>query len=295
MDEPGRRVELDVREPEHLAFLGAEPAKQRAQPGEQLVERERLHDVVVGARVETGDPVGDLVPRGQHQDRAASCPSGECAGRPRARPAAASRRRERPHRRRRRPAGRPPPGRRRPARRRSPRAGGRGGASPGRRVRRRRRGSSWRHCAYGRERQPKNGDHSIEGSSLERGRYLDQGMDERAKPNYNVKGKGRGVAGSCGARPKRPHLGRARRPIFLGAQAERDPRERIPIRAQRPLKGRFAPGLSGRTSRYGVHSSPPVSQPTRAYGETRSATRSTSARSSAVSSPLTSRSATRLP
>ena len=68
LDEPGRRVELDVREPEHLAFLRPEPPKQRAQPGQQLVERERLDDVVVGARVEAGDPVGDLVARGQHQD-----------------------------------------------------------------------------------------------------------------------------------------------------------------------------------------------------------------------------------
>ncbi len=45
----------------------AAPAQQRPHPGEQLVERERLHEVVVGAGVETGDAVGDLVARGQHQ------------------------------------------------------------------------------------------------------------------------------------------------------------------------------------------------------------------------------------
>jgi hypothetical protein len=44
-------------------------AGERAQPCEQLVERERLDEVVVGAAVEPGDPVRDRVARGQHQHR----------------------------------------------------------------------------------------------------------------------------------------------------------------------------------------------------------------------------------
>ena len=40
----------------------------------QLVERERLHEIVVGAGVETGDAVGDLVAGGQHQHRRVIAP-----------------------------------------------------------------------------------------------------------------------------------------------------------------------------------------------------------------------------
>ena len=52
-----------------LAALVARPAQERAHAGEQLLERERLRDVVVRARVEAGDPVFDLGARGQHQHR----------------------------------------------------------------------------------------------------------------------------------------------------------------------------------------------------------------------------------
>ena len=47
--------------------LGA--AQQRAQPGQQLLEGERLDQVVVGAGVEAGHAVGDRVAGGEHQDR----------------------------------------------------------------------------------------------------------------------------------------------------------------------------------------------------------------------------------
>ena len=50
----------------------AGPAQQGADPGEQLLERERLHQVVVGAGLEPLDAVGDRVARGQHQDRRAA-------------------------------------------------------------------------------------------------------------------------------------------------------------------------------------------------------------------------------
>ena len=44
-------------------------AQQRANAGEQLFERERLRQVVVGAGVEPFHPVLDLGARGQHQHR----------------------------------------------------------------------------------------------------------------------------------------------------------------------------------------------------------------------------------
>ena len=43
-------------------------AQQRPQPGEQLLQRERLGEVVVRAGVEALDPVADRVPRGEHED-----------------------------------------------------------------------------------------------------------------------------------------------------------------------------------------------------------------------------------
>ena len=46
-----------------------DPAQQRAQPGQQLLQGERLGEVVVGAGVETLDPVADGVAGGEHQDR----------------------------------------------------------------------------------------------------------------------------------------------------------------------------------------------------------------------------------
>ncbi len=60
-------VERDVGEPQQRRVaVGAAP-QQRAHAREQLVEVERLHDVVVRAGVEPGDPVGDGLTRGQHQ------------------------------------------------------------------------------------------------------------------------------------------------------------------------------------------------------------------------------------
>ena len=62
---PGSR--RDVREGERVVTAGA--PQQRAQPREELLERERLDEVVVGARVETGDPVAHGAARREHQDR----------------------------------------------------------------------------------------------------------------------------------------------------------------------------------------------------------------------------------
>ena len=61
VERAGRRTQLRRRR--RLA------AQERSQPGQQLLERERLHEVVVGARVETGDAVADGAAGRQHQDR----------------------------------------------------------------------------------------------------------------------------------------------------------------------------------------------------------------------------------
>ena len=63
-----------------VAGLGGHPAQQRAQPGEQLLERERLGQVVVGPGVEALDPVADGVARGEHQDRDAVADLAQGAG-----------------------------------------------------------------------------------------------------------------------------------------------------------------------------------------------------------------------
>ena len=65
------RVEHEVADPDDVVGRPTrlERRSSAAHPRRQLVERERLHDVVVGAGVEPGDPIGHLVARGQHQDR----------------------------------------------------------------------------------------------------------------------------------------------------------------------------------------------------------------------------------
>ena len=62
-------VEGDRPVAEHLEALGAAAPLQRPDPGEQLVEVERLREVVVGAGVEAAHHVLDGVARGEHQDR----------------------------------------------------------------------------------------------------------------------------------------------------------------------------------------------------------------------------------
>ena len=62
-----RRVEPQVADLEHRRALDRPAARERAQPRQQLVERERLGEIVVGAGVEPVDAVGHLRPRGEHQ------------------------------------------------------------------------------------------------------------------------------------------------------------------------------------------------------------------------------------
>ena len=61
-------VEHEILEGQHAGRAGRAAPPEGAQAGEQLIERERLHQVVVGPRVQTLDPVTDGGPRGEHQD-----------------------------------------------------------------------------------------------------------------------------------------------------------------------------------------------------------------------------------
>ncbi len=63
------QIEAQILERERrlLFVLGARAPQQRAHAREQLAQRERLDEVVVGARVEPGDAVVDLLARGEHQ------------------------------------------------------------------------------------------------------------------------------------------------------------------------------------------------------------------------------------
>ena len=63
------RVELKVVDPERGRPPLGLSARKGADPGAQLGHRERLDQVVVGAAVESGDAILELVERGQHQDR----------------------------------------------------------------------------------------------------------------------------------------------------------------------------------------------------------------------------------
>ena len=65
----GLRVQRQVGVRQRPGGTGRYPAQQRAEAGQQLVRGERLDEVVVGAGVESGHPVGDRVAGGQHQDR----------------------------------------------------------------------------------------------------------------------------------------------------------------------------------------------------------------------------------
>jgi hypothetical protein len=69
-DRSRRGVEHEVAGVQHVAVLGAPRATQaRAAASEQVVERERLGDVVVRACVEAADTGVDRVARGEDQDR----------------------------------------------------------------------------------------------------------------------------------------------------------------------------------------------------------------------------------
>ena len=66
---PGHEVEPDASRLDDRVRALARLAEARPDAGQELVEGERLGDVVGGAEVEPFDPVGDLAPGGQHDHR----------------------------------------------------------------------------------------------------------------------------------------------------------------------------------------------------------------------------------
>ena len=62
------RIEAKIAMHE-LATGRSRAPEQRAHPHEQLLDRERLHEIVVAAGVEARDPIGDRIAGGQKQDR----------------------------------------------------------------------------------------------------------------------------------------------------------------------------------------------------------------------------------
>ena len=64
----GRGIDREVADPDGFGdILGRRAPKQRTHAGQQLVERKRLDQVVVGAGVEPGDAIGHLMAGSQHQ------------------------------------------------------------------------------------------------------------------------------------------------------------------------------------------------------------------------------------
>ena len=87
---PRRRVELSA--PHAISGAAGRPgAASRAHAREQLVEVERLHQIVVGAAVEAGDAVGHRVARGDDEHRQRLLPARRTAFSTRGRRGAAGR------------------------------------------------------------------------------------------------------------------------------------------------------------------------------------------------------------
>ena len=81
-DLTARGIEREVADPQHLVVARhARAAQQRTKARQQLVERERLHEVVVGAGVEPGDPVAHLVAGGEHEHGRAVAPLAQAPAR----------------------------------------------------------------------------------------------------------------------------------------------------------------------------------------------------------------------
>src|SRR5665647_1919970 len=70
-----RRIEAEYADRERGRQGVARPPQQRPQPRQQLLEGERLHEVVVGAAVEAGHLVVGRVPRREHQHRDGQAPA----------------------------------------------------------------------------------------------------------------------------------------------------------------------------------------------------------------------------
>ena len=61
------RQRIQRQPPGFESSIGAGPPQKRTQSGKELLERERLRQVVVAARCEAGEPVGERIARGEEQ------------------------------------------------------------------------------------------------------------------------------------------------------------------------------------------------------------------------------------
>ena len=71
---PGGRIEAEISHLQQGGTLGRATPHERAKPREQLGERERLQQVVVGAGIEPGDAILDRIARREHQHRRPDAP-----------------------------------------------------------------------------------------------------------------------------------------------------------------------------------------------------------------------------
>src|SRR5215211_508573 len=78
-DAPSGGVESQRSDLDDRRTLRLPAPRQRTDAGEELGERERLRQVVVGAAVQPGHAIVDAVPRGQHQDRRPDAAASELA------------------------------------------------------------------------------------------------------------------------------------------------------------------------------------------------------------------------
>jgi hypothetical protein len=76
------RIEVEVGEVQGAVVAGGGAAQKSAQTSEELVECERLDEIVVGPRVETVDLVLDGIARRQHQNRNTAAQPDRPAGLP---------------------------------------------------------------------------------------------------------------------------------------------------------------------------------------------------------------------
>ena len=71
----GTGVHHEVANLHHLGDRPGRAPQQRPQPCQQLFERKRLDQVVIGTRIEPGHPVADLGAGGENQNRCGVAPS----------------------------------------------------------------------------------------------------------------------------------------------------------------------------------------------------------------------------
>src|SRR3954466_256664 len=76
-DPTADEIELEIGDLEPQRVGRSATTQQGANPGEELRQRERLHQVVTGAEIEPEHAIVDAVARGENQDRGIDAPPTE--------------------------------------------------------------------------------------------------------------------------------------------------------------------------------------------------------------------------